>query len=58
MPSAGTEMVGSFDYSCQLLDGDQYYVVVEFKIPKGVPANLRHEHLQRLADQFEKGLHG
>ena len=51
-------MIGTFDYKIAVLEDDAlYYLQLEFKVPKGAPADLTHGNLARLGDAFEKGLH-
>ena len=56
--AADPVMVGRFDYSLRVAeDATTYYLQLEFKVPKGAPANLTISALQRLTDAFERGLH-
>ena len=53
-----TDFVGTFDYKIAVLeDAATYYLQLEFKVPKGAPADLTYANLQRLGDAFTQGLH-
>ena len=58
METPVTDFVGTFDYKIAVLeDAATYYLQLEFKVPKGAPADLTYANLQRLGDAFTQGLH-